>query len=343
MKIMVTGGAGFIGSHFVESLVKQGLPVVVVDALTYAGHRENLEHLPPDSYQFVKADICDGATIQSLLSEHHIRAVFNFAAETHVDRSITGPSAFVETNVVGTSVLLSECLKYWEKKGRPQDFRYLQVSTDEVYGSLDFDDPKFTENSPFAPNSPYSASKAGADFLVRAWHHTYGLPTLITHCSNNYGPRQYPEKLIPAMIARALRGEKLGVYGDGRNVRDWLHVTDHCRGIFLAYKKGKPGEHYCFGGDTELNNLELVQSLCDLMQDMRPPAAGQSFKSYRDLIAFVTDRPGHDKRYAIDFTKANRDLGFAPTINFKQGFRDTISWYLKNTAWTEKVSRKEHA
>lgn len=339
MKVMITGGAGFIGSHFVEYAIKQGLSPIVVDALTYAGHKENLAHLPENSYQFVQADICDATTIQSLLEDNAISAVFNFAAETHVDRSIAGPSAFVETNLVGTSVLLSECLKYWEKKGRPKDFRYLQVSTDEVYGSLDFADPKFTEESPFAPNSPYSASKAGADFLVRAWHHTYGLPTLITHCSNNYGPRQFPEKLIPAMIARALKGDKLGVYGDGKNVRDWLHVEDHCQGIYLTYKKGVVGEHYCFGGDTELNNLELVQSLCDLMQSLKPPT---KVKHYRDLIAFVTDRPGHDKRYAIDFSKASRELGFKPNIKFTDGFRSTIKWYFDNGAWIEKVSRKGH-
>ncbi|MGE0525491.1 MAG: dTDP-glucose 4,6-dehydratase [Bdellovibrionales bacterium] len=325
MKFLVTGGAGFIGSHFAELLLKQGHQVVVVDALTYAGDRRNLAHLPEKSCTFIQHDICDAEGLRGVFAHHEFNGIFNFAAETHVDRSISGPQEFVRTNLVGTSVLVNESLKHWEARGRPEEFRYVQISTDEVFGALENDTDCFSEETPYAPNSPYSASKAGADHLVRAWHKTYGLPTLITHCSNNYGSRQYPEKLIPALIRRALAGEGLGVYGDGQNVRDWLHVSDHCRGIWLAYAKGRIGEHYCFGGGCELKNLELVHQLCEVLDEVRPRASGGS---YRELISFVPDRPGHDRRYAIDCSKARRDLGYEPRVEFTRGFRDTILWYL---------------
>lgn len=335
MKLMVTGGAGFIGSQFVERCVRAGHRPVVVDALTYAGHRENLAHVDPGAYDFVEADICDDLAIGKLIKSEDFGGVFNFAAETHVDRSISGPGAFVQTNLVGTSVLLSESLRHWEGRGRPAGFRFVQVSTDEVYGSLGPNE-KFSEKSAYAPNSPYSASKAGGDMLVRAWHKTYGLPTVTTHCSNNYGPRQFPEKLIPAMIARALVGEPLGVYGDGKHVRDWLHVSDHCEGIWLAFEKGGVGEHYCFGGNHEVENLEMVHLLCRTLQELRPRSQGR----YEDLIKFVPDRLGHDRRYAIDFSKAARDLGFRPRVEFARGFTDTVKWYLGNEAWIAAVKRK---
>ena len=270
MNIVVTGGLGFIGSHFVDLLVKRGLRPIVVDALTYAGHRENLQHLNDDAYRLEVVDIADAPAIRRVLHEGEVDAVFNFAAETHVDRSIEGPAAFVQTNVVGTSVLLAESLRYWTERGRPTGFRYVQVSTDEVYGALEDETSKFSETMPYEPNSPYSATKAGGDHLVRSYHRTYGLPALVTHCSNNYGPRQFPEKLIPAVMRRALEGKPLGVYGRGEHVRDWLHVEDHCRGIWLAFEKGRLGEHYCFGGGLELKNLELVENLCDVLMNCAP-------------------------------------------------------------------------
>lgn len=337
MDFIVTGGAGFIGSHFVEQLVQKGHRPLVIDALTYAGHKENLQHLPAGSYKFFETNICDAEAVARIFVDHDVKALFNFAAETHVDRSISGPGEFVQTNLVGTSVLLAESLRAWEKRGRPSDFRYVQVSTDEVYGALGEKD-KFTEKSPYAPNSPYSASKAGGDMLVRAWHKTYGLPTVVTHCSNNYGPRQFPEKLIPAMISRALSGEALGVYGDGKHVRDWLHVSDHCLGIWLAYEKGSVGQHYCFGGDHEVENLDLVNLLCKVLQDLKPRSKGR----YEDLIQFVPDRLGHDRRYAIDFSKATLELGFRPKSDFSKGFSDTVRWYLDNEEWIASVKRKGH-
>jgi dTDP-glucose 4,6-dehydratase len=333
MEFIVTGGAGFIGSHFVELLVEQGHKPIVIDALTYAGRRENLQHLPAGSYEFLQMNICNAGDVAAVLKRPGLAGVFNFAAETHVDRSISGPADFMQTNVVGTYVLLNEALKAWEARGRDKNFRYVQVSTDEVFGQLG-DEGAFTEATPYAPNSPYSSSKAGADLLVRAWHHTYGLPTITTHCSNNYGSRQYPEKLIPAMVSRALRGDKLGVYGDGKNVRDWLHAKDHCRGIWLAFSKGVAGESYCFGGNHELENLTLVHALCDLLDKERPRAGGAS---YRELIQFVPDRLGHDRRYAIDFSKARTQLGYAPSIAFADGFRDTVKWYLDNSDWVKRI------
>jgi len=321
MNVLVTGGLGFIGSHFVDLVLARGHRPVVLDALTYAGNRANLAHVP--GVQVEIGDICDADLVRRLLEREAIDAVFNFAAETHVDRSIEGPAEFVRTNVVGTSVLLAEALRVWTARGRPADFRFVQISTDEVFGALAEGGPdKFTEDTPYAPNSPYSASKAGGDHLVRAYGHTYGLPTLITHCSNNYGPRQYPEKLIPALLARALHGQTMGVYGDGRHVRDWLHVSDHARGIWAAFERGRPGEHYCFGGNHELENLALVTHMCDVLAELRPGSDPHR------LITFVPDRPGHDRRYAIDFTKARRELGYAPSVPFADGFRATIAWYL---------------
>jgi dTDP-glucose 4,6-dehydratase len=325
MNILVTGGAGFIGSHFVELVAKKGHHCVVVDALTYAGRRENLNHVPESQYTFFNLNICDAPAVGELLRRFDVDAIFNFAAETHVDRSIDAPADFVMTNVVGTSMLLTAGLQHWERQGKKSGFRFVQVSTDEVFGSIE-GEGAFTESSPYAPNSPYSASKAGGDFLVRAWNKTYGLPTVITHCTNNYGPRQYPEKLIPAMILRALRGQPLGVYGDGQHVRDWLHVADHCEGIWLAFERGQIGAHYCFGGGHEVANLNLVHQLCDVLDRERPRKQG----SYRELIQFVTDRLGHDRRYAVDFNRATRELGFRPQVEFARGFPETIRWFLNS-------------
>jgi len=327
--LLVTGGAGFIGSNFVLSaLAATGEPVVNLDKLTYAGNLRNLESLRGDPrHQFVQGDICDRALVRNLLETHKPRATVHFAAESHVDRSISGPAAFVQTNVVGTFALLEEFRLYWEKEGR-SDLRFLHVSTDEVYGSLGPSDPAFRETTPFAPNSPYAASKAAADHLVRAYHHTYGLPTLTTNCSNNYGPHQFPEKLIPLMIRQALAGEPLPVYGDGKNVRDWLYVGDHCDAVRLVLEKGKAGETYNIGGESEMKNIDLVHTLCSLLDKAKPRAQG----SYADLISFVKDRLGHDRRYAMDITKIRRELGWAPRESFESGLEKTVRWYLGNLA-----------
>lgn len=334
--ILVTGAAGFIGSNFVEIAAKQGKHVVVLDALTYAGHRENLEGIS-GSWELVVGDIRDTKLVHKLLRTHSVDALLNFAAESHVDRSITGPAAFIETNILGTYHLLTEALEYWQTlpDGKKSAFRFLQVSTDEVYGTLG-DTGKFSESTPYAPNSPYSASKASADLLVRAWHHTYGLPTLTTNCSNNYGPKQYPEKLIPHMIDCALRGAPLPVYGKGSNVRDWIHVMDHSRGIFRALERGIPGKTYCFGGNAERKNLDVVDAICIELDRVRPRS---DKKSYRDQIAFVTDRLGHDWRYAIDDSLAQGELGFEREFTFESGLRDTIHWYLENPDWKARVVR----
>jgi len=326
--LLVTGGAGFIGSNFVLStLAASGEPIVNLDKLTYAGSLKNLEEIDGDRrHEFVRGDICDRALVRGLLAGRRPRAVVHFAAESHVDRSIAGPSEFIQTNVVGTFSLLEEARAYWgaltgETKAR---FRFLQVSTDEVYGSLSPDAPAFTEAHPYAPNSPYAASKAAADHLARAYHHTYGLPVVTTNCSNNYGPRQYPEKLIPLMITNALAGKPLPVYGDGQNVRDWLYVLDHCEAVRLALEKGRPGETYNIGGGSEQKNLELVRKLCTALDEARPRKAGR----YAELIAMVDDRPGHDRRYAIDSAKIARELGWRPKESFESGLRKTIDWYL---------------
>jgi dTDP-glucose 4,6-dehydratase len=327
--LLVTGGAGFIGSNFVlSSIAATGEPIVNLDKLTYAGNAANLDALRADArHVFVKGDICERALVRQLFERHRPRAVVHLAAESHVDRSIEGPAAFVQTNVVGTFALLEEARAYWLSLGAPERaaFRFLHVSTDEVYGSLGADDPAFSETTPYAPNSPYSASKAASDHLVRAYWHTYGLPTLTTHCSNNYGPHQFPEKLIPLMIHQALAGKPLPVYGDGQNVRDWLYVLDHCAALRTALERGRPGETYNVGGSAEMKNIDLVKTLCALLDDARPRTGG----SYADLITFVKDRPGHDRRYAIDAGKIQRELGWQPEESFASGLKKTVRWYLE--------------
>ena len=326
--LLVTGGAGFIGANFVLSTIAATDEAIVnLDKLTYAGNLENLEPLAGDArHEFVKGDIGDRALVRRLLAERRPRAIVHFAAESHVDRSIDGPAEFIQTNVVGSFSLLEEARAYWSALAGAQKerFRFLQVSTDEVYGSLGASDPAFTEATAYAPNSPYSASKAASDHLVRAYHHTYGLPVLTTNCSNNYGPRQFPEKLIPLVIANALAGKPLPVYGDGLNVRDWLYVLDHCEAIRLVLDRGRPGETYNVGGATEKTNIDVVKMLCALLDEARPRKSGR----HADLIALVKDRPGHDRRYAIDSAKIERELGWRPKESFESGMRKTVDWYL---------------
>ncbi|MDZ4662395.1 MAG: dTDP-glucose 4,6-dehydratase [Pseudomonadota bacterium] len=337
--LLVTGGAGFIGSNFVRMSVGEGHKVVVLDSMTYAGHMENLEGVKgPGKFEFYKGSITDKTIVGQILKEHKIDTLVNFAAESHVDRSIDGPSVFLETNISGTYNLLDCALAYFKSLGESlkQSFRYLQISTDEVYGALGAEG-KFSETTSYAPNSPYSASKASGDHLVRAWHHTFGLPTLTTNCSNNYGPYQFPEKLIPTIIRCALADKPLPVYGNGGNIRDWIQVEDHCRGIWLALEKGKVGETYCFGGNAEKNNLDVVKTICHEMDRLKPRHNGQKYES---LISFVPDRLGHDWRYAIDDTKAQKDLGFKRKYNFEQGLTETIKWYLGNQLWMKKVMEK---
>jgi len=339
--ILVTGGAGFIGSNFVlDWIAATGEPVVNLDKLTYAGNLANLAALAGDErHRFVRGDIGDAALLERLFSEHRPRAVVHFAAESHVDRSIHGPAAFVATNIVGTFTLLEAARAAWQREddaGRAR-FRFVHVSTDEVYGTLAESDPAFSEVTPYAPNSPYSASKAGSDHLVRAYHHTYGLPTVTTHCSNNYGPFQFPEKLVPLTLANALDGKPLPVYGDGRQVRDWLYVGDHCAAIRRALESGRPGATYNIGGDSERRNLEIVHALCDTLQEARPRAGG-----YRDLVTFVADRPGHDRRYAIDARKIRAELGWAPRETFASGLAKTVRWYLDHGDWVAQVRSGEY-
>ncbi len=335
--ILVTGGAGFIGANFVlDWLATEGTPVVNLDKLTYAGNPGNLASLRDDGrHHFVHADINDRERVGALLRQHRPRAIVHFAAESHVDRSIHGPGEFVHTNVVGTFSLLEEARAYWTalEAGERERFRFLHVSTDEVYGSLGTDDPAFSETTPYAPNSPYAASKAGSDHLVRAYHHTYGLPTITTNCSNNYGPLQFPEKLIPLMILNALAGKPLPVYGDGSNVRDWLYVGDHCAGIRTALARGRPGETYNIGGNSEKTNLEVVHTLCAILDELHPAGA-----PHARLITFVRDRPGHDQRYAIDARKIQRELGWTPQERFESGLRRTVEWYLGHKSWTDSVT-----
>ncbi len=333
---LVTGGAGFIGGNFVLDAVASGVRVVTLDALTYAGNLDTLSALDGHpGHAFVKGDIGDRALVARLLAEHRPDAIINFAAESHVDRSIDGPAAFIQTNVVGTLALLECARDYWKSLGGAarDGFRFLHVSTDEVYGSLG-DEGKFSETTPYAPNSPYSASKAASDHLVRAFHHTYGLPVLTTNCSNNYGPFQFPEKLIPLVILKALNGEPLPVYGDGRNVRDWLYVKDHCAAIRRVLEAGRVGETYNVGGDAERQNIEVVKAICALLDARRPRADGQPRESQ---ITFVRDRPGHDRRYAIDASKLKGELGWAPTVSFEQGLAATVDWYLDNPGWVARV------
>jgi dTDP-glucose 4,6-dehydratase len=333
--LLVTGGAGFIGSNFVLEAVGDGHTVINLDALTYAGNMDNLASLEGNPrHIFVHGSILDGALVAKLLATHAPDALVHFAAESHVDRSIVGPAAFVETNVNGTFTLLEAALKHWRSLGKAEQeaFRFLHVSTDEVYGSLGPNDPAFHEETPYQPNSPYSASKAGSDHLVRAYFHTYGLPVLTTNCSNNYGPYQFPEKLIPLMIHNALNGKPLPVYGDGQNVRDWLYVTDHCDAILTVLDKGRLGETYNVGGLNEQKNLDVVHILCAILDELHPAGTPHS-----QLITYVKDRAGHDRRYAIDCRKLQGELGWAPKESFKTGIRKTVEWYLDNPKWVEKV------
>jgi dTDP-glucose 4,6-dehydratase len=341
--ILVTGAAGFIGANFVLDWFGQSQePVVNLDKLTYAGNPENLASLQGNPHHiFVQGDIGDRALLDRLLAEHRPRAVVNFAAESHVDRSIHGPEDFIQTNVVGTFHLLEAVRAYWgalegETKAA---FRFLHVSTDEVYGTLGADDAPFTESTPYTPNSPYSASKAASDHLVRAYHHTYGLPVLTTNCSNNYGPYHFPEKLIPLMIVNALAGKPLPVYGDGMQVRDWLYVKDHCSAIRRVLEAGRPGETYNVGGWNEKPNIEIVKTVCTLLDGLRPRADGQS---YSTQVTYVKDRPGHDRRYAIDATKIHRELGWKPAETFESGIRKTVQWYLDNADWVAHVQSGDY-
>ena len=339
--ILVTGGAGFIGANFVldwlANPATRDEPVVNLDKLTYAGNRENLASLQGDArHVFVQGDIGDADLVARLLAEHRPRAVINFAAESHVDRSIHGPGEFIQTNVVGTFRLLDAVRGYWAAlpAGEKESFRFLHVSTDEVYGSLSKDDPAFAEDNRYEPNSPYSASKAASDHLVRAWHHTYGLPVLTTNCSNNYGPLHFPEKLIPLMIVNALAGKALPVYGDGMQIRDWLYVKDHCSAIRRVLEAGRVGETYNVGGWNEKPNIEIVKTVCALLDELRPRADGQPYASQ---ISYVTDRPGHDRRYAIDARKLEAELGWKPAETFETGIRKTVQWYLANPEWVAHV------
>jgi len=335
--IFVTGGAGFIGSNFVlDWLAQHDEPVLNLDALTYAGNMENLAALADDArHVFVHGDIRDRQLLDRLLAEHRPRALLHFAAESHVDRSIHGPAAFIRTNVEGTFALLEAARAYWSglSDAEKAAFRFHHVSTDEVYGSLAPDAPAFTEEHLYQPNSPYSASKAASDHLVRAWFHTYGLPVLTTNCSNNYGPFHFPEKLIPLMIVNALAAKPLPIYGDGLNVRDWLYVKDHCSAIRTVLERGRPGETYNIGGWNERTNRQIVDAICALLDELRPDPAGP----YRRLIQFVTDRPGHDRRYAIDAHKIERELGWRPAESFESGIRKTLQWYLQNEDWVQRV------
>ncbi len=334
--LLVTGGAGFIGANFVLQAVADGLTVVNVDKLTYAGNLDTLEPLNGNQrHVFVQGDIGDRALIDALLARHQPDAIVNFAAESHVDRSIDGPGAFIQTNVVGTLGLLESSRDYWRglESGVRDTFRFLHVSTDEVYGSLGAEG-KFRETTPYAPNSPYSASKAASDHLVRAFHHTYGLPTLTTNCSNNYGPYQFPEKLIPLVIQKALACEPLPVYGDGLNIRDWLYVGDHCHAIRLVLQLGRIGETYNVGGNAERSNIEVVKAICSLLDARRPLKDGRRHES---LITFVKDRPGHDRRYAIDANKLQNEVGWRPLQSFESGIEQTIDWYLSNQPWVQRV------
>ena len=343
MTILVTGAAGFIGSNFVLDWFDNSQEdVVSIDILTYAGNLENLSSLDGNSHHhFIRGNISDRALVSEILKKYQIRAIVNFAAESHVDRSIHGPEDFIETNIVGTYNLLESVRSYWKDLDElsKKAFRFLHISTDEVYGSLNDNAPAFTENHPYEPNSPYSASKAASDHLVRAWFHTYGLPSLTTNCSNNYGPYHFPEKLIPLCILNALKGKPLPIYGDGKQIRDWLYVKDHCSAIREVLNKGKIGETYNIGGWNEKTNLEVVETLCAILDELKPKSDG---KSYADQITFVKDRPGHDRRYAIDASKLERELGWKPQESFETGLRKTVLWYLEHETWVDHVVTGEY-
>jgi len=335
-RILVTGGAGFIGSNFVlHWLTRESAGVVNLDALTYAGNLQNLHSLrASQAHTFVQGDITDAALVSDLFRRYQPRAVVHFAAESHVDRSIHAPEEFIRTNIIGTFQLLHAARDYWQglSASERERFQFVHVSTDEVYGTLRPEDPAFSETTAYAPNSPYSASKAGSDHLVRAYYHTYGLPTLITNCSNNYGPRQFPEKLIPLMVINAVHGKPLPIYGDGLNVRDWLYVEDHCEAIRTVLARGRPGETYNIGGRSEKTNLEIVNTICAVLEEERPG------RDCRSLITFVADRPGHDRRYAIDSTKIETELSWRPRESFESGIRKTVRWYLENMEWVSNVT-----
>jgi dTDP-glucose 4,6-dehydratase len=337
--ILITGGAGFIGSNFIlQWITQEGTPVVNLDKLTYAGNPRNLERVSSDPrYCFVQGDICERDLVRGLLERHRPRMIVHFAAESHVDRSIRGPDDFIRTNVHGTFCLLEEARAYWTDlpEQERQLFRFLHVSTDEVYGSLSPDDPPFCETTAYAPNSPYSASKAAADHLVRAYHHTYGLPTLTTNCSNNYGPYQFPEKLIPLMILNARSGKPLPVYGDGQNVRDWLYVEDHCEAVRMVLARGRAGETYNIGGWNEKRNIEIVETICSILDEL---CSDDPVVPHQKLVTFVKDRPGHDRRYAMDARKIERELGWKPRETFESGIRKTIAWYLQNELWVKEIT-----
>jgi dTDP-glucose 4,6-dehydratase len=340
--IIITGGAGFIGSNFVRHWCNtyKSDRVIVLDALTYAGNRANIADLEQTAnLRFVLGDICDRNLVDRILLEENIDTIAHFAAESHVDRSILGPGAFVQTNVVGTFTLLEAFRQHWLKRDRPQSDRFLHVSTDEVYGSLEANDPAFRETTPYSPNSPYSASKAGSDHLARAYYHTYGMPTIITNCSNNYGSYHFPEKLIPLMCINILLGKPLPVYGDGQNIRDWLYVEDHCRALDTVIHKGKPGETYNVGGNNEVKNLDLVKLLCELMDEL---ATDIPVKPSSQLITFVKDRLGHDRRYAIDASKISTELGWTPQVTVEEGLRKTVQWYLENRQWWQPLLSEEY-
>lgn len=341
-RLIITGGAGFIGSNFVYHWCNTYPDdrVIVLDALTYAGNRQTLAALDKrENFRFVKGNICDRSLVDKLLREENIDTIAHLAAESHVDRSILGPDAFIQTNVIGTFTLLESFRHYWQEKKQPENYRFLHVSTDEVYGSLAINDPAFTETTPYAPNSPYSASKAGSDHLARAYYHTYNLPTIITNCSNNYGPYHFPEKLVPLMCINILLGKPLPVYGDGQNIRDWLYVEDHCRALEIVINRGKPGETYNIGGNNEVKNIDLVNLLCELMDEL---AANLPVKPSKQLITFVKDRLGHDRRYAIDATKIKTELGWTPQVTVKEGLRKTIQWYLNNQDWWQPLLSPEY-
>jgi len=348
MNILVTGGAGFIGSNLIHFLLGEApkalghavSKVVNFDKLTYAGNLSNLQAIADDErHVFVEGDIMDGELFAKLLVDHDIDAVMHLAAESHVDRSIDSPLPFIETNVIGSFQLLDAARKYWMAKDKSDSFRFLHVSTDEVYGSLELDDPAFTETTPYQPNSPYSASKASSDHLARAYFHTYGLPVVTTNCSNNYGPYQFPEKLIPLMIQKVLRGEQLPVYGDGSNVRDWLYVEDHCSGLFLALVKGRLGEVYNIGGKHEMTNLQLIHALIEVIREEAPD---REIRTAEEIITYVKDRPGHDKRYAIDCAKIGGELGWEPAETFDTGIRRTVRWYLDNPQWIAAIEDQSY-
>lgn len=343
MRILVTGGAGFIGSALVRQLIElSDHKVLVFDKLTYAGVQSSLDPIAAnDRYAFIRGDVCDAEAVSKVLSEFRPQIVAHLAAESHVDRSIDGPSVFIQTNLVGTFVMLDEALKYWRHLAQSEKaaFRFHHISTDEVFGALG-DHGLFTETTPYDPRSPYSASKAGSDHLVRAWGHTYGLPILVTNCSNNYGPYHFPEKLIPLMIIRALNGDSLPVYGDGKNVRDWLYVEDHARALQMVFENGRIGETYNVGGAAERTNIEVVRTICAVLDRLRPRADGAA---YAEQITFVTDRPGHDQRYAIDASKIMEELDWAPTVSFEQGIEKTVRWYLENQAWWRDILDARYA